>query len=54
MRQALQEIHQIADAHIARRKLLAWCRWVDWIATKHLQALFADMRNYAVMISRHL
>lgn len=54
MRLALQEIYQIADAKIARRKLLAWCRWVDWIAAKHLRPLFADMRKCAAMITRHL
>lgn len=54
MRLALQEIYQIAGPQIARRKLLAWCRWVDWIAARHLRPLFADMRKCAVMITRHL
>jgi hypothetical protein len=53
MRLALQEIYQIADPQIARRKLIAWCRWVDWITAKHLRPLFADMRKCAAMITRH-
>lgn len=54
MRLDLQENYQFADALIARRKLPAWCRWVDWIAAKHLRPLFADMRKCAAMITRHL
>ena len=54
MRLALQEIYLIADVTVARRKLRAWCRWVHWIAGKHLRPLFADMRNSADMITRHL
>jgi transposase len=54
MRLALQEIYQIPDAQVARRKLRAWCRWVRWIAGKHLQPLFADMHKAADMIERHL
>lgn len=54
MRLALQEIYLIADAQSARRKLRAWCRWVHWIAGKHLRPLFADMRKCAEMITRHL
>jgi transposase len=54
MRLALQEIYLIADATLARRKLRAWCRWVHWIAGKHLRPLFAAMRKCADMILRHL
>lgn len=54
MRLALQEIYIIADAAVARRKLRAWCRWVHWIAGKHLRPLFADMRKCADMITNHL
>jgi transposase len=54
MRLALQEIYLLADAHVARRKLRAWCRWVHWIAGKHLRPFFAAMRKCADMITRHL
>ncbi len=51
---AVQEIYLLADAHVARRKLRAWCRWVHWIAGKHLRPFFAAMRQCAAMITRHL
>ena len=54
MRLALQEIYLLADPHVARRKLRAWCRWVHWIAGKHLRPFFAAMRKCADMITRHL
>ena len=54
MRLALQEIYLLADAHDARRKRRAWCRWVQWIAGKHLRPFFAAMRQCADMITRHL
>lgn len=54
MRLILQEIYAIADAAVARRKLRAWCRWVRWVAGKHLQPLFAAMVKTAGMIERHL
>jgi len=54
MRLAVQDIYQISEPAIARRKLLAWCRWVRWIAGKHLRPLFADMLKAAAMIERHL
>jgi transposase len=54
MRLILQEIYIIADAKVARRKLRAWCRWVRWVAGKHLQPLFAAMVKSAAMIERHL
>ena len=33
---------------------MAWCRWVDGIAAKHLRLLFADMRKCAAMSTSHL
>lgn len=54
MRLILQQIYAIAQPTVARRKLLAWCRWVRWIASKHLQPLFAAMVKTARMIERHL
>jgi transposase len=54
MRLILQEIYAIPDAALARRKLRAWCRWVRWVAGKHLQPLLACMVKTAAMIERHL
>ena len=54
MRLILQEIYAIAQPEVARRKLRAWCRWVRWVAGKHLQPLFAAMVKTANMIERHL
>lgn len=39
---------------LARRKLRPWCRWVHWIAGKHLRPLFVDMCKGANMITGHL
>ena len=54
MRLILQEIYAIPEAALARRKLRAWCRWVRWVAGKHLQPLFAAMAKTAGMIERHI
>ena len=54
MRLILQEIYAIPEAALARRKLRAWCRWVRWVAGKHLQPLFAAMVKTAGMIERHI
>ena len=54
MRLVLQEIYTIPDPSLARRKLRAWCRWVRWVAGKHLQPLFAAMVKTVGMIERHL
>jgi transposase len=49
----MQEIYAMTDAVAARRKLRAWCRWVRWVAGKHLQPLFAATVKTAAMIERH-
>jgi transposase len=54
MRLILQAIYAIAEPELARRKLRAWCRWVRWVAGKHLQPFFAAMGKTAAMIERHL
>lgn len=54
MRLILQEIYTIPNAVLARRKLRAWCRWVRWVASKHLQPLFVAMVKTAGMIERHI
>jgi transposase len=54
MRLVLQDIYTIPQVEVARRKLKAWCRWVEWVAGKHPQALFAEMVRTAHMILGHL
>lgn len=54
MRVIIQEIYQIKDAALARRKLRAWCRWVRWIASNNLVPLYSDMVKCTEMIERHL
>ena len=54
MRLIIQEIYQIKDATVARRKLRAWCRWVRWVASKNLTPLYNDMVKCTQMIERHL
>jgi len=54
MRLILQEIYLIPSVALARRKLRAWCRWVRWVAGKHLQPIFAAMVKTANMIERHI
>jgi transposase len=33
--------------------LRAWCRWVRWVAVKHLLALFSSFIKTAAMIESH-
>ena len=54
MRLCLQEIYQLPDAAVARRRLLAWCRWVSQVAKKYTTLLFGKMVKAAAMIERHL
>ena len=54
MRLVLQEIYTLPTAALARRKLRAWCRWVRWVAGKHLLPLFSSFVKTAAMIERHL
>jgi len=54
MRLALQEIYALSDKVRARRKLLAWCRWVRWSAGQYLAPIFKDMVKCAGMVERHL
>jgi transposase len=54
MRIAIQDIYQIQDASVARRKLRAWCKWVRWIASKNLVPLYHDMVKCTEMVERHL
>jgi transposase len=54
MRLTLQDIYLIPYASVAKRKLLAWCRWVRKVAKKHAQLLFCKMVACAKMIETHL
>jgi transposase len=54
MRLTLQDIYQLGSCLQAKRKLLAWCRWVRRVAAKHKSLLFASMLKCAEMIQRHL
>ena len=54
MRLTLQDIYEIPYAGIAKRKLMAWCRWVRRVAKKHYSLLFLKMLQCAQMIEGHL
>ena len=54
MRLTLQDIYDIPDSRVAKRKLQAWCRWVRRVAKKHASLLFHQMVKCAGMIERHL
>lgn len=50
----LQDIYAIPEQNIARSKLRAWCRWVEFVASQNLQPLFADILKCSNMIRNHL
>ena len=54
MRLTLQDIYNIPNSRVAKRKLQAWSRWVRRIAKKHPSLLFHQMLKCAGMIERHL
>lgn len=54
MRLTLQDIYLIQDIDLAKRKLLAWCRWVRRVAKKYKELMFAAMVKCADMIELHL
>jgi transposase len=54
MRLNLQDIYLLDDAFRARRRLLAWCRWVRRVAAKHPSQLFRAMLKASEMVQRHL
>jgi len=54
MRLCLQDIYRLGNQNQARRSLLAWCRWVRWIAKKYKAFLFAPMLKAAQMVETHL
>ena len=54
MRLSLQDIYELPDRRLAKRKLLAWCRWVRRVAKRHTSLLFSRMVKCAQMIENHL
>jgi transposase len=54
MRLTLQDIYEMPNSRVAKRKLQAWCRWVRRVAKKHPSLLFHQMVKCAGMIERHL
>ena len=54
MRLTLQDIYKIPHQILAKKKLLAWCRWVRRVAKKHPSLLFRDMLRCAKMIETQL
>jgi transposase len=54
MRLVLQDIYRIAHRGLAKRKLLAWCRWVRRVTKTYVSLLFCHMKRCADMIERHL
>ena len=54
MRLTLQDIYALPSSLLAKRKLLAWCRWVRRVAAKQKNLLFRSMRKCSEMIERHL
>jgi transposase len=54
MRLTLQDIYKIPHQILAKKKLLAWCRWVRRVAKKYHSLLFRDMLRCAKMIETHL
>jgi transposase len=54
MRLCLQDIYRLENVPAAESRLLAWCRWVQWVAKKHPSLLFAPMVKVAKMIQTHL
>ena len=54
MRLTLQDIYQLAHATLAKKKLLAWSRWVRRVAKKHASLMFSKMLACAKMIETHL
>jgi len=54
MRLTLQDIYDIPHRGLAKRKLLAWCRWVRRVSKKHVSQLFYRMLQCAKMVESHL
>lgn len=53
MRLAFQDAYRLPHASQARRRLLAWCRWVR-LGRKQFGTLFVEMEKFATSVERHL
>ncbi len=54
MRLCLQDIYRLERVPEARHRFLAWCRWVRWVAKKHMRFIFLAMLQVAQMIETNL
>ena len=54
MRLCLQDIYRLESVQEARARFLAWCRWVRWIAKKHVSFIFLSMLKVAQMVEANL
>ncbi len=54
MRLGLQDIYRLASVQEARHRFLAWCRWVRWVAKKHMSSIFLSMLKVARMVENNL
>src|SRR6266851_8926851 len=54
MRLCLQDIYRLESVQEAEHRFLAWCRWVRWVAKKHVSLLFASMLKVAQMVETNL
>ena len=54
MRLTLQDIYQLDEVAMARKKMRAWCRWVRRVAKRYKDLLFAEMVQCAAMIENHM
>ncbi len=54
MRLCLQDIYRLESVQAAKQRFRAWCRWVRWIADKHVNLIFLSMVKVAQMIENNL
>ena len=54
MRLNLTEIYNIPDQFLAKKRFMAWCRWVRRVSKQYASLMFAKMVACAGMIERHL
>jgi transposase len=54
MRLCLQDIYRLESVQEAKHRFRAWCRWVRWVAQKHVSLMFVSMVKVAQMIEAHL
>ena len=54
MRLVLQDIYRLESVQAARHRFRVWCRWVRWVAKKHVSHIFLSMVKVAKMIETHL